>query len=130
MNVTNLPPVFNEYAITPDFVELGFENVTLVANITDNIGLADVWANITDPGGNNTIILLNNTNTTWYLVEYNTSVNGTYQMQICANDTLSWYNCTSMENIEALANTTMSLTPNETYQKVHNVGFRVVCEIE
>lgn len=74
-------PTIDNHEILPVYGPVG-QPVLIGVNASDDTGIESVWADITDPSGNQHLVqLTNNEYTSW-----NTTVPGTHQVTITAND--------------------------------------------
>jgi uncharacterized repeat protein (TIGR01451 family) len=100
----NFDPVPNVTIITPSSGEgfLNGSNINITVNVTDNLFVANVTVNVTQP--DNTVARFNMTlfqgNTTvgnWTVNFTNTTLSGRYNFTVCANDTSTHMNvnCTT-----------------------------------
>lgn len=75
-------PVIDNYEILPLLIPYG-DSVQIGVNASDDLAIDEVWANITDPSGaHHHVVLINND-----YVQWPTSVVGTYNITIFAEDT-------------------------------------------
>ena len=114
LNITDLPPQITGVYIYPDVFEIGYENVTVRADVTDNFVVDTVWINVTRPD-NSTLVqeMPRDFNDTYNTSYYSTMV-GTHKIRICANDSRSLESCTSEYDVEGSETTTIDIIPNTT----------------
>jgi hypothetical protein len=113
LNVTDIPPTITSVLINPTIFEVGYENVTVQANITDNFAVAKAWINVTLPNGSTYVQFMDSFGSI-FNTTYSSSMEGIHQLKICANDTRSLENCTSMTTVEGSAVTQLAIIPNVT----------------
>ena len=78
-----VPSIF-DISVSPTILEIK-QNVTIAANVTDNVLVDDVWAEITGAVTVNLTMSILTGNR--YLLNYTPPTNGTYNVRIYANDT-------------------------------------------
>ncbi|MGC8993290.1 MAG: helicase HerA domain-containing protein [Candidatus Aenigmatarchaeota archaeon] len=96
INVTDLPPEINNVIIPEEF-EVGYENVTIYANITDfdNTKVDKAWINVTLPNSTSFVQLMKNISLTNYTASFFSNLTGLHIVDICANDTKGLLSCLS-----------------------------------
>ncbi|MCW1304417.1 MAG: DUF853 family protein [Candidatus Parvarchaeota archaeon] len=114
LNVTNPEPIIQNVTITPINVEKGYENVTISAIVTDNLGVSHVWTNITRPDNETEKVYLNANNSNYSIV-YSPNLTGEYKLIVCANDTENVLGCTSQMEFFVIDNTSFMISPNVTH---------------
>ena len=88
-----LKPSFADSYISPTELEAYYENVTLRINVTDDISVDKVWANISLPNGGNDVVLMTliagNSQNGRYEANYTPAISqgGRHNVTIYANDT-------------------------------------------
>jgi hypothetical protein len=121
LDTRDVPPTINYVNINPLQFEYGYENVSIQANVTDNIAVGNVWANVTPPNGSSFVLPMQNYTKDIYNTTYLTPVAGTHEIRICANDTTSLLNCTSPINITSSDTTIVTIIPNASLINATNV---------
>jgi len=94
LNVSNPPPTIQNFTLSSHFIENGYENLTISANVTDNLAVSLVWTNITDPDNYTIQTFLNGTNDI-YTQTFSPNKTGNYTILLCANDTENVVGCVS-----------------------------------
>jgi hypothetical protein len=115
LNVTDIPPTITDVLITPTAFEIGYENVSVSAKITDNFAVDMAWIDVTPPNSSTYIQFMSQSiNSSIYNTTYNSLLEGYHQIKICANDTRSLSGCTSTTMVEGSATTRLAIIPNAT----------------
>ncbi len=104
----NTPPVITSVSVNPDHLSNG--SVLISANVQDYNGVDEVWANITDPAGNKTILVLGNIGGDDYEESYEPDILGTYTFVVFANDTTGLESNSSQFSFIKQVNIDMILT--------------------
>ncbi|ODS41851.1 MAG: hypothetical protein MSIBF_00355 [Candidatus Altiarchaeales archaeon IMC4] len=109
INVTDATvPTISNFTITtpstPNVVDVNYENLTISVNVTDNIGVDRVYANITD--GVSSYIQMGNASADTWQLSHTANVSGVYHVVIAANDTSGNTAYSDMLNFTAIGNTT------------------------
>ncbi len=77
-------PTISSISVSPAVLEI-HKNATIAANVTDNVGVDEVWAEITGAATVNMTMSILRGNR--YFINYTPPTNGTYYVRIYANDT-------------------------------------------
>ncbi|MEA1925149.1 MAG: NEW3 domain-containing protein [Candidatus Altiarchaeota archaeon] len=106
------PPTISDVSVSPTVLEMQY-NLSLEANVTDNLNVGSVWATVTGPtNSNESMTILAGDR---YFVEYNASLPGVYTVRFHANDTpIGNQQNTSQYSFHAYGNTTGLLSQNNT----------------
>ncbi|MEM5847292.1 MAG: DUF87 domain-containing protein [Candidatus Aenigmatarchaeota archaeon] len=115
LNVTDVPPTITDIIVEPRVFEIGFENVTIQAKITDNFAVDKAWVNITLPNGSSFVQFMGSFAGSIYNTTYSSLQEGIHLIRICANDTRSLEGCTSPIEVEGSATTRLEIIPNITH---------------
>ncbi|MFC2143462.1 helicase HerA domain-containing protein [Candidatus Aenigmatarchaeota archaeon] len=122
-NVTDIPPTIENVSVTPTSYELDFENISITANVVDNIKVDKVWINVSTPDGYNETRFMTVLTDDTYNTTYNVTVVGTYSIRVCANDTSTLQSCTDYYNISSSNTTIINITTNTTTINATNITF-------
>jgi hypothetical protein len=114
LNVTDIPPTIENVLIIPTIFEVGYENVTVQAKITDNFAVDKGWINVTLPNGSTFVQFLDRYEEDIYNTTYFSLMEGIHLIKICANDTRSLSGCTSPTAVEGSTTTHLEILPNVT----------------
>ncbi len=123
-NVQEVPPSIDNITVSPATLDQNYQSMLIQADVVDNIGVSDVWANITLPDSTHAILPMNNPgggktyNTTYIPAEA-----GTYTVVIYANDSASPSNENHSQAyyFTAVGSTAVSVVPNITKVEVPGV---------
>ncbi|MEM5879066.1 MAG: DUF87 domain-containing protein [Candidatus Aenigmatarchaeota archaeon] len=121
LNVTDIPPTITDVLIEPRVFEIGYENVTVQAKITDNFAVDKAWINVTLPNGSTYEQFMDSFPSSIYNTTYVSSDEGIHLISICANDTRSLVGCTSPIEVEGSATTWLEAIPNATLLTANDV---------
>jgi hypothetical protein len=114
LNVTDIPPIISDILVEPRIFEIGYENVTIQAKITDNFAVDKAWINATLPNGSSIIQFMDSFANSIYNTTYSSMQEGIHSIRICANDTRSLEGCTLPIEVEGSATTKLEIIPNST----------------
>ena len=96
--MTDIPPLIEDINVTPLIFEAGYENVSISANITDNVAVnaSSVYTNMTYPNGSSTKLYMYYVSGDIFEIDFSdTWQRGNYTFWIYAEDTSSLSNDTS-----------------------------------
>jgi uncharacterized membrane protein len=125
ITVQDVPPVIESVGVSPTTLDVNYEQVSISAQVSDNLQIDDVWAEITTPSGSENVSLAlaagDYSNGT-FNGTYTPGVAGSHSLQVCANDTQSsLMNCSSQVNFTAVGSTSLDVVPNSTSVTLNNV---------
>jgi hypothetical protein len=120
LNVTDVPPTITDVLIAPTTFEVGYENVTIRAKITDNFAVSKAWINATMPNNSILVQYMNAFDST-YNTTYSSSMPGIHKIKICANDTQNSISCTPEYLVEGSETTSLEILPNVTNILANNI---------
>ncbi|MCC5994423.1 MAG: DUF87 domain-containing protein [Candidatus Aenigmarchaeota archaeon] len=86
-NITDVPPTIENVSIVPMNFEVGYENVSISANITDNVGVDKAWIEVEFPNGTKVNQTMSNISSYYYTTLVSRE-SGIHKVRICANDTV------------------------------------------
>ncbi|MEM7816684.1 MAG: hypothetical protein QXZ20_02095, partial [Candidatus Aenigmatarchaeota archaeon] len=123
LDTRDVPPTISDVIVYPTQFEAGYEDekILIQANVTDNIAVSHVWANITMPNGTTIILPMQNFTLNTYNTTYQNLTVGTHQIRICANDSASLTNCIEPINVTSSDTTLLSVIPNVTIINATNI---------
>jgi hypothetical protein len=114
LNVTDIPPSVTNVTIDPLSFEAGYDNTTIRANVTDNLGVDSVWASVVTPNSTIMNVSMLFTNGTEYMTNYSSPQGGIHEVIVCANDSAGLQACSDFIPVTASVNTTVVVRTNQT----------------
>jgi hypothetical protein len=109
-------------------------NFTIPGNQTINVTITDVFGNVSiakymswidyivQEGNYTFYIGMMNSSGSRYYTTYNSTILGTHQVRICANDTRSLVNCTESIDVIAAGTTVLKVDPDKTIVDINNIN--------
>jgi hypothetical protein len=83
----NIKPNVTDASVSLAMVEAVYGSVAIAANVTDNINVSTVWANVTNSTGENVTVSMTWAGGDRYNASYTPSEGGEYSVTVFANDT-------------------------------------------
>lgn len=104
--------------------EVGYENVTMQARITDNFAVDRAWIDVILPNGTDYLQFMYPFANSIYNTTYSSLIEGVYQVSICANNTKSLSVCTSPTSVIGSKTTQLAILPNATTIMANDITIR------
>jgi len=123
MNVTDTPPQIENISVSPAFVDVNYKNVTIQADVTDNIAVNNVWAYLIKPSGEENKTMSSISGNTYRVIFIPDQI-GTYYVRIYANDSQTipaGTNYSNLYNFTSVGNTSLSISSNPTSVNIDGI---------